>query len=256
MMDEQLQLIPDKPINPKLRKVVLDEIPDKLPGQVPDKAFVQSIECFGVLQPVGLIESSTGYKVAFGRRRIKAARALGMISIPAYIYPAGWSSTEVLTLVENQQRNDNLAAELEAIEALRLKATTDEICLAVGLTKQELNKALKLIDGLVPELRQALAEGRITASTAQKAVRLTPEQQELIAALETIKAKDVDALLQVKTSKLVDELPDFLFEEVQPVSWQSKANKLIEELLETVPKETVLFHKVWELAESLMSKAA
>jgi len=38
-MDEQLQLIPDKPINPKLRKVVLDEIPDNLPGQAPGKAF-------------------------------------------------------------------------------------------------------------------------------------------------------------------------------------------------------------------------
>lgn len=218
-MDKRLNLLPDKPITPKPRKVPLSELPESIPGADPDRAFVRSIERFGILQPVGLIETSQGFAIAFGRRRIKAARQLKMIAIPAYIYPAGWTAPQVLTLVENQQRRDNLVAKLEAVEALRLQATPDEICLATGLTKPELGKALKLIDGLIPELRQALAEGRMAAGTAHKVMRLTPEQQADLAELETIKAKDVDELLRVNTTHLAENLPDSLFEETPVLSW-------------------------------------
>lgn len=53
-----------------------------------------------------------------------------------------------------------LVALLEAIESLRQKATPEEICGAVGITKAELYKAIKLIDGLIPELRLALTKGQ------------------------------------------------------------------------------------------------
>lgn len=99
-------------------------------------------------------------------------------------------------------------------------------------------------------------EGRIAGSTAYKVTRLTPEQQEPLAALETIKAKDVDELLRVNTSQRVDELPDFLFEEVQPVSWQARADQLITELLETVPQEPELQQQIRQLAEALTARVA
>jgi len=79
---------------------------------------LESVERFGVLQLIGLIESSNGFQVGFGRR-IKAARASGFIAIPAYLYLAGWSPREVLMLIENQQRKTNLEEDLEAIPALR-----------------------------------------------------------------------------------------------------------------------------------------
>jgi ParB/RepB/Spo0J family partition protein len=254
-MEDQLQLLPEKPITPKTRKVCLSELPESIPGPEPDKTLVESVSKFGILQNIGLIESDSGYQIAYGRRRIKSARKLELISIPANIYPVGWTPREVLTLVENQRRKSNLAADLEAVEALRLRATTDEICLAVGMSKPQLGKILKLIDSLIPQLRQALNEGRMTASTAHKAVRLTPEQQEHLAALETIKAKDVDELLRVNTSQLVNELPDFLFEEVQPVSWEARADQLLTDLLETVPQESELHEQIQQLAEALTAKA-
>lgn len=181
MNNHQLQLLPNKPVTPKFALVVLSELPQILPSSDPDKAFIRSIEKFGILQPVGLIESDQGYQVAFGRRRIQAARTLGLISIPAQIYPVGWTPGEILTLVENQQRKDNLVALLEAIESLRLRATPSEICAAVGITKAELYKALKLIDGLIPELRLALSQGRISSSSARNAIKLTQKQQQTLA---------------------------------------------------------------------------
>lgn len=237
MNNHQLQLLPDKPVTPKFALVDLSELPQILPSSIPDKAFIGSIEKFGILQPIGLIESDRGYLVAFGRRRILAARKIGLISVPAVIYPVGWTLGEVLTLVENQQRKDNLVAFLEAIESLRLQATPEEICGAVGISKAELYKAIRLIDGLIPELRLALTEGRMSSSCACQAIKLTQQQQQTLAQLSVIRAKDVDQLLRVNTSCRVNDLPETLFEEEMQVGWQVKARQLVEQLLITVPDD-------------------
>ena len=214
MEEQQLNLIPEKVINPKFRKVILEELPESLTGPDPDKSFVDSVRQFGILQPIVLIESSKSFKVAFGRRRIKAARAVEMMSIPALIYPAGWTVGEVLALVENLQRKDNLATKIEAVEQLRKTATPEEICGAVGFTKAQLKQTIKLIDGLIPPTKKALMEGRIATSTANKMLKLPPAQQESLASKEKIKGTDVDELLRQETQAKAAELPDELFEDL------------------------------------------
>lgn len=228
-------------------------MPKVPPGSDPDKAFIRSILKFGILQPVGLIESDRGYQVAFGRKRILAARSVGLISIPAQVYPAGWTPKEILTLVENQQRKDNLIALLEAIESLRLQITPEEICAAVGITKTELYKAIRLIDGLIPELRLALTEGRMSSSSARNAIKLTLEQQKTLAQLEVIRAKDVDQQLRVNTSHLVSDLPETLFEQVPQICWQAQARLLVDQLLITVPDD--YRGKVEQLAHAISAQS-
>jgi ParB/RepB/Spo0J family partition protein len=193
-MTQQLSLIPDKLVTPKARKVVLTELPEDLMGSEPDPEFVESVRKFGILQPIGLVEDGKTYQVAFGRRRIRAARAIGLISIPAQIYPQGWTPASVLTLIENKHRKDNLPAQLDAISTLRLSATSEEICIAVGMTQPELAQAIKMLDALVPELRDAMRDGRIKATTAKQAAKLPIEQQQELAKKDIIKSKDVVVL--------------------------------------------------------------
>jgi ParB/RepB/Spo0J family partition protein len=193
-MAEQLNLIPEKLVTPKARKVVLTELPEDLTGPEPEQGFIDSIQKYGFLQPIGLLEDGDRYQVAYGRRRIRAARSLGLISIPALIYPLGWTPAHVLTLIENTHRTDNLAAKLEAIDTLRKRATPEEICIAVGVSMPELNKAIKMLNELAPELREAMKEGRIKTTTAQKAAKLPVEQQQELAKQDIIKSKDVVVL--------------------------------------------------------------
>lgn len=98
-MTQQLSLIPEKLVTPKARKVILTELPEDLMGPEPEPEFIESVRKFGILQPIGLVEGDP-YQVAFGRRRLRAARALELISIPALIYPQGWTPASVLTLIE------------------------------------------------------------------------------------------------------------------------------------------------------------
>jgi ParB-like chromosome segregation protein Spo0J len=61
-MSEQLSLIPEKLTSPKARKVVLTELPEDLSGPEPELGFIESIQKYGFLQPIGLIEDGDRYQ--------------------------------------------------------------------------------------------------------------------------------------------------------------------------------------------------
>ena len=270
-MSEQLSLIPDKIITPKYRKVVLTDLPEELIGPEPEPEFIKSVKDFGILSPIALIEKGDTYQIAFGRRRIKAARAVGLISISANIYPQGQTRASVLTLIENTHRKDNLPAKLDAIAELRLIATPDEICTAVGMTQQELNQAVKMLDALVPELREAMKEGRIKTTTAKQASKLPVKQQRELAERETIKSKDVAAYLQEQPIEVTAPLPNILEAEaaiqtievhaeeinnkVSKQSWKFLAKPLIQQLLAIVPEGEDTRQYLELIADALKVKA-
>jgi ParB/RepB/Spo0J family partition protein len=274
-MSEQLSLIPEKLTSPKDRKVVLTELPEDLSGPLPEPEFIDSIRKYGFLQPIGLIDGET-YQVAYGRRRIRAARSLGLISIPARIYPLGWTPASVLTLIENTHRQDNLAAKLEAIDTLRKSATPEEICTAVGISQPELSKAIKMLNELAPELIEAMREGRIKTTIAQRAAKLPIEQQQALAKQDTIKAKDVAQYQPAPLTKNAELLPEPVSSEpmteadaldetplkpaasqgkVSKQSWKLQAKPLIAQLLQVVPEDEEMRQYIELLADALKVKA-
>ncbi|NJM68152.1 MAG: ParB N-terminal domain-containing protein [Acaryochloris sp. RU_4_1] len=250
-MTQQLNLIPEKVATPKYRKVFVEELPQDLLGSLPSKSFIESVRRFGVIEPVGLIENGSMYTIAYGRRRIKAARQLKLISIPAMIYPLGWTPAEVLALIENQHRSENVVAKLEAIDTLRREATPEEICHAIGINKIQLNQAVHLLDGLIPALQDALRENRMAVSTAKKALKLEVDQQREVAQLPKIKANDVEQYLKAKVKSNVESLPDSLFGDVPTLGWQRQAIPLLEQLLEVIPESHPAYLSLQEVQESL-----
>jgi ParB/RepB/Spo0J family partition protein len=253
-MTEQLSLIPKELRTPKQKKVLLDELSLNIPGDEPAQSFIESIRDFGLLQPIALVEGESGYKIAFGRRRIKAARALNWLSISAWIFPEGMTSAAILALIENRHRSENLTAKLQAIDELRLKVPEDKICEEIGLTKQEMKQAIALLDNLVPEMQTALQEGRINASTAKKAVRLPKETQQVLVQQEKISSKDIDEFFRVQAVEQIQELPDSLFEELTEQTWQEQARPLIEQLLVIIPETEEAREYLKLITDSLKAK--
>jgi ParB family chromosome partitioning protein len=68
-----------------------------------------SIATHGVLQPI-LVRTSTrgGFELIAGERRLRAAKAAGLTSIPALVKEVGEDDSLVLAIVENIQRSDLL----------------------------------------------------------------------------------------------------------------------------------------------------
>jgi len=205
-----------------VRVVALDALPEDamLRGDPPARSMIESVRALGVLHPIILIDTEHGYEIAAGRNRIKAARAAGLTTIGARVFPHGYVNAAVLTLVENEQRRANPLADLHALEQL-LATGADEhaIFRATGMAAPVIRARLKLAN-LQPALRQALEQGAIRVSVAQDAARLGPVQQarlvERLASAGRLTAKDVIAASRAQAADVVDQLPMTLFTEPSP----------------------------------------
>ena len=123
-----------------------------------------SIAAHGVLQPILVSETPTGYQLVAGERRLRAAQAAGLDRIPAVIRQLVDRDTLELALVENLQR-----ADLDPIETAdayrqlinRFGFNQDDVATRVGKARSTVTNTLRLLD-LAPEIQSAVADGRLT----------------------------------------------------------------------------------------------
>ncbi|RRR76465.1 MAG: ParB/RepB/Spo0J family partition protein [Candidatus Viridilinea halotolerans] len=184
-----MPLLPGIPAMGESLDVALSDLPPdtQLHSDPPSALFLDSVKNLGILQPIQLIRTSRGaspYIVAAGRRRIKAARATGMESIPAIVFPEGWVRPAVLAIAENEQRSTNDLSDLLAIESMRQEGFTDEqIRDSIGMGKPRF-ESIVVMQKLLPELRAALEQGKISIGLSRAIAPLpSAEQQKLLPAL-------------------------------------------------------------------------
>ena len=137
-----------------------------------DNALAESIRRHGVLQPVLVTPSMTQpgvFVLVAGERRWRAARKVGLPEIPVTIVAADAQHQVELALVENLQRTDLKPLErADAYQSLidDFGMTQAQIATAVGVSRSTVTNTLRL-QKLDAEMRQALAEGRISESHAR-----------------------------------------------------------------------------------------
>jgi len=140
-----------------------------------------SIQLHGVLQPIVVRASADGgYELIAGERRLRAARIAGLTHIPAVVRESADGEQLELALVENLQRQDlnaieEAAAYRELIDQFAL--SHEEVARKVGKSRVAVSNALRLLE-LTPEVREAVADGRITEGHGRALAALTvPELQ-------------------------------------------------------------------------------
>lgn len=134
------------------------------------EALTRSVSQHGVLQPI-LVKPTPGgqYEVIAGERRLRAAIAAGLQTIPAVIRPANGEDSLVLALVENLQRNDMSPVETahaykRLVEEFGLSQM--EVSTRVGKARATVANTLRLLQ-LPEEVLQALEQGAITEGHAR-----------------------------------------------------------------------------------------
>ena len=168
--------------------------------------LTSSIREHGVIQPLIVTPADqTGqYVLIAGERRLQAARAAGLVSIPAIVRDATDQQRLELALIENLQRTD--LSPLEQAEAYRqliedFKLSHEEISQRVGKSRVAVTNTLRLLR-LPDSVKNALVEGRISEGHARALLALpTPEAQS--AALKTVVNQDLNVR---KTEELVRKL--------------------------------------------------
>src|SRR5262249_4369145 len=158
-------------------------------------ALADSIREVGVLQPV-LVRAAEdgGYELIAGERRWRAARRVGLPTIPAMVRVADNATMLQHAIVENVQREElnpleEAAAYQQLIEDFAL--THDDVATRVGKSRATISNTLRLLQ-LPPSIQRSLKDGTIRMGHA-RALLGTPDRafQEQLA--KRVVAEDLSA---------------------------------------------------------------
>lgn len=140
----------------------------------------QSIKEHGILQPLTVkkIEPDL-YELIAGERRLRAAKLIGLTSVPVILKKFSHEESMVLSIIENIQRHDLNYFE-EALSYRKLieecHLTQEELAKKLGKTQSTVANKLRLLK-LEPDLRQLIYENNLTERHARSVLKL--EEKEL-----------------------------------------------------------------------------
>jgi ParB family chromosome partitioning protein len=154
----------------------------------PLRDLVESIRENGLLQPLVVRPSGTGWHVVAGERRFRAVSELGWEHVPVIIRELTDEQMLVLALVENLQREDLSPIE-EAVGFQQLidlfGLTQQQAADRVGRDRSTVANALRLL-ALPNEVKEMLAAGQLSAGHARAILALEGADAQIAFAREVL----------------------------------------------------------------------
>lgn len=150
----------------------------------PSEAMVQNIMWQGVIETVGITKD---LEVIYGRQRVKAARIANerlkkqgkeLIRVKCEVVRGEGKDLFSMCVSENEHREDDspIAKACKANRMMQLGASTEEVCVAFGVTKQAIRNWLAILE-LSSVIKKAIDDGEITATAALELGKLPKEEQ-------------------------------------------------------------------------------
>ena len=140
-------------------------------------SLADSIREVGMLQPVLVRPAGDGFELIAGERRWRAARRVGLQTIPALVRETDDNTALEQALVENLQREElnpleEAAAYQQLIEDFGL--THEQVAARVGRSRASVSNMLRLLQ-LPPSIQRAVRERQLTMGHA-RALLGTPDR--------------------------------------------------------------------------------
>ena len=154
------------------------------------ESLAASIRSHGVLQPLTVRRTESGWELVAGERRLRAAALAGLAAVPCLERTADGRTSAALALVENLQRQDlHYLEEAEAIAAFVAQSglTQEAAAEQLAMSPSALANKLRLLR-LSPACRDAVTGGRLTERHARCLLRLEDEGERLAAARHFVSA--------------------------------------------------------------------
>lgn len=143
--------------------------------------LVMSIRECGIIQPILLKPLHTGYQLIAGERRLRAARIVGLATIPAIIRNVSDLAALEMTLIENLQRKDLNPIE-EAIGfrflADEFGMTQEQIADRIGKDRVTITNTLRLLK-LPDEIQHYVESEHLSMGHAKVLLTVTNREQQI-----------------------------------------------------------------------------
>src|SRR3954469_6426819 len=156
----------------------------KQPRQVFDEdalaELTHSIREFGVLQPVVVRADDDGYELVMGERRLRAAQAAGLETIPAIVRSTGDDAMLRDALLENIHRAQlNPLEEAAAYQQLleEFGTTHEELARRIGRSRPQVSNTIRLMN-LPLAVQRRVAAGVLSAGHARALLSLEDADQQ------------------------------------------------------------------------------
>lgn len=128
--------------------------------------LAKSIKLHGILQPIVLRKTITGYHIVVGERRYRAAKIAGLAEVPAIVKALTDEDMMELAIIENLQREDlNVIEEAESYRQLMddLKLTQQEVAQRLSKSRPYIANMLRLLQ-LPKDVSNMIREGTLSGA--------------------------------------------------------------------------------------------
>jgi ParB family transcriptional regulator, chromosome partitioning protein len=131
--------------------------------------LTQSVRRTGILQPLVVRKTDSGYELIAGERRLRAAKRAGLERVPVVFRSGNDQDQLELALTENLQREDlNPIEEASGYDRLsrEFNLTQEEIAARVGKERSTVSNLLRLLK-LPPAVQEMLGGGTLSMGHAR-----------------------------------------------------------------------------------------
>jgi ParB family chromosome partitioning protein len=168
------------------------------------RELAASIKEVGILQPLVVRPTPSGFELIAGERRLRAAEEAGLERVPVLIRQAAEDESMELALVENLQRENLSPLETAAAYQALMDGfglTRERLARRLGKSRAAVTNTLRLVH--LPERIQALlGDGKLSEGHARALLGLGTEEH-----MTRLAQRVVDEKLSVrKTEELVREM--------------------------------------------------
>jgi len=142
--------------------------------------LADSIKKKGILEPLIVRRREEGYEIIVGERRWRAAQKAGLKEVPVIVKEVEGVEALEMSLIENLQReNLNPLEEAEGYQRLveEFGLSQEEVAARVGKDRTTVANTLRLLR-LLPEIRQYLLQGQLSAGHARAILSLDSEERQ------------------------------------------------------------------------------
>ena len=195
---EEVKAVSDhKTVLDKVVELNMAEIEPMLnqPRKVFDKKKLEelaaSIKEHGVIQPILVVKNEDGYNIVAGERRWRAAKLVGLKTIPAIVKDYTDTKKKQVALIENIQREDlnvmevaNALKELMEIE----EYSVSDVAKVTGKSQSAVSNIVRLLK-LTPEVQEMVLEGKLVEGQARALLVVDNKEEQVKIARKIIEKK-------------------------------------------------------------------
>lgn len=177
----------------------------------------QSIEKYGIIQPLLLKRKNDKYEIIAGERRFRAAKEIGLSKVPAIVKDVSDDISSRIAIIENIQRKDLNPIE-EAMSYKHLLDSQDltqkELADELGKSRQYIGNTIRLLK-LDPRVLKLLEEEKLSTSHGKNLLSIKDGDKQYKEAMKIIK-NSLPVNDNKKTSKRKkQEVEDIFMEDIR-----------------------------------------